>query len=65
MKVAPFAGAWIEIYRQSDSTGHPTVAPFAGAWIEIYRAKTKTQEIPSLPLRERGLKYHIKHFPLS
>ena len=35
LKVAPFAGAWIEI-RETFSGGSVIyVAPFAGAWIEI------------------------------
>ena len=33
--VAPFAGAWIEIYRTIDRIKKLDVAPFAGAWIEI------------------------------
>ena len=33
--VAPFAGAWIEIWLESNSKKHTSVAPFAGAWIEI------------------------------
>ena len=33
--VAPFAGAWIEIYSFYEFTQWQTVAPFAGAWIEI------------------------------
>ena len=34
-KVAPFAGAWIEIAEGMEQTGQRFVAPFAGAWIEI------------------------------
>ena len=33
--VAPFAGAWIEIYSYKNNNGLIPVAPFAGAWIEI------------------------------
>ena len=34
--VAPFAGAWIEIWHHRFRSQHPSVvAPFAGAWIEI------------------------------
>ena len=34
-RVAPFTGAWIEIFR-GFGTGLPVVvAPFTGAWIEI------------------------------
>ena len=33
--VAPFAGAWIEIFAGGCGFSLPVVAPFAGAWIEI------------------------------
>ena len=35
IKVAPHAGAWIEIRRFSSRSASRTVAPHAGAWIEI------------------------------
>ena len=35
MKVAPFAGAWIEIELSVEVFTTLLVAPFAGAWIEI------------------------------
>ena len=35
------------------------VAPFVGAWIEIVAACTTAVFMLSLPLWERGLKYHI------
>ena len=35
IKVAPHAGAWIEIYIIFVSVGSLSVAPHAGAWIEI------------------------------
>ena len=35
MKVAPHAGAWIEICPPLEVGGHEAVAPHAGAWIEI------------------------------
>ena len=35
-RVAPFAGAWIEIISSPVSGSISLVAPFAGAWIEIY-----------------------------
>ena len=35
-RVAPFAGAWIEISHLSLDLSQSSVAPFAGAWIEIY-----------------------------
>ena len=34
-KVAPFAGAWIEIIRTGETIHTIKVAPFAGAWIEM------------------------------
>ena len=36
IKVAPFAGVWIEIYEDRLGVHVPVVAPFAGVWIEIY-----------------------------
>ena len=35
LAVAPFAGAWIEIYLEDAAEFEDTVAPFAGAWIEM------------------------------
>ena len=35
MKVAPIAGAWIEIKNVRNSIQEVKVAPIAGAWIEI------------------------------
>ena len=55
--VAPFAGAWIEIGKVIAKKSGSAVAPFAGAWIEIEQEITALMEHPSLPLRERGLKY--------
>ena len=34
-KVAPYAGAWIEINVVGCIASHAHVAPYAGAWIEI------------------------------
>ena len=36
-----------------------TVAPHAGAWIETVQMAPKRVIIPSLPMRERGLKQII------
>mgnify|MGYP000900175215 CR=1 FL=1 len=36
-RVAPLAGAWIEIARQTARLPVPLVAPLAGAWIEMER----------------------------
>ncbi len=35
MVVAPFVGAWIEIFVLDEKVSCETVAPFVGAWIEI------------------------------
>ena len=35
MRVAPYAGAWIEIISFELHEEHEKVAPYAGAWIEI------------------------------
>ena len=34
-RVAPFTGAWIEIWRCHSRKQRSRVAPFTGAWIEI------------------------------
>ena len=36
--VAPYAGAWIEIYYTYKFNQPVVVAPYAGAWIEIVRS---------------------------
>ena len=54
--VAPFAGAWIEIYVCNRFSKTREVAPFAGAWIEILKRLEMIRMIKSLPSRERGLK---------
>ena len=33
--VAPFTGAWIEIFKSSAVSHAIVVAPFTGAWIEM------------------------------
>ena len=35
LKVAPYLGAWIEIFATSGETFNISVAPYLGAWIEI------------------------------
>ena len=57
-EVAPFAGAWIEIYFiLSKKSNISYVAPFAGAWIEIFLAGFYCLLlIKSHPSRVRGLK---------
>ena len=41
--VAPFVGAWIEIYQYPSMNALPFVAPFVGAWIEIMYQKDISQ----------------------
>ena len=55
--VAPFTGAWIEIWAAWTCPAYPPVAPFTGAWIEIANYCSRLRlPVASLPLRERGLK---------
>ena len=37
--VAPYMGAWIEIYAVAEQLKQLTVAPYMGAWIEIIASK--------------------------
>ena len=55
--VAPFAGAWIEIFSRGTKKRTWSVAPFAGAWIEISIKWQKRADDLSHPSRVRGLKY--------
>ena len=56
-KVAPLAGAWIEIAYFIMAGEIETVAPLAGAWIEIYTDINDCDiKVTSLHSRERGLK---------
>ncbi len=57
--VAPHTGAWIEIFIVEDSLNHEIVAPHTGAWIEITLIYNTNLRQPSLPTRERGLKYQL------
>ena len=50
--VAPFAGAWIEIFAYNVGNIDQLVAPFAGAWIEIMMKGTNG--IPQLRRSLRG-----------
>ena len=57
-RVAPFVGAWIEIWETLNKKGFVFVAPFVGAWIEIYLYYYTPQRADmSLPSWERGLKF--------
>ena len=62
--VAPLAGARIEIIKHLNVLVNGLVAPLAGARIEIVRKRVHPQAHPSLPSRERGLKYTILHIRL-
>ena len=59
--VAPYAGAWIEIVPFSTRKIKSNVAPYAGAWIEIFPHAGPRRFLPSLPTRERGLKFVCVH----
>ena len=54
--VAPYTGAWIEIFGVSFLTIPPLVAPYTGAWIEIGSAGATAFWYVSHPTRVRGLK---------
>ena len=54
--VTPLAGVWIEINLKQTQKCLKTVTPLAGVWIEIYARDRRRWYIPSLPLRECGLK---------
>ena len=65
-KVAPLAGAWIEIVKSDEISIAFLVAPLAGAWIEIiYRYNSCHLKSTSLPLRERGLKFYPENIHLA
>ena len=34
--VAPYTGAWIEIWTRTNTKHNVMVAPYTGAWIEIF-----------------------------
>ena len=48
-RVAPFAGAWIEIGYRRLWQVKKCVAPFAGAWIEIRQLKIIAKELKVAP----------------
>ena len=60
-KVAPLAGAWIEIGAGADKGSNDQVAPLAGAWIEMTENGSQGKTQRSLPSRERGLKFIVVH----
>ena len=50
LKVAPFVGAWIEIFvTQAYRKAGVNVAPFVGAWIEIDFANDKIKNAEVAP----------------
>ena len=57
--VAPLAGARIEIAHPPAPFPAPHVAPLAGARIEICQTVLVLLQPPSLPSRERGLKFRM------
>ena len=58
--VAPLTGAWIEIAMAEEDAITEAVAPLPGAWIEIiFKPAVNLALFPSLPSRERGLKFKI------
>ena len=57
LRVAPFMGAWIEIYMKNEGEKFMKVAPFMGAWIEILLDfLVENTQYSSHPLWVRGLK---------
>ena len=54
--VAPFVGAWIEIFCFVSYFVSYIVAPFVGAWIEMSISASVNFCTLSLPSWERGLK---------
>ena len=62
--VAPFVGAWIEIWWFRRLPRPAQVAPFVGAWIEIGMTKSHARLTTSLRSSERGLKYLISNVEL-
>ena len=54
--VAPHTGAWIETTILRPGKSLQSVAPHTGAWIETLSPFLFNFLLPSLPIRERGLK---------
>ena len=59
IKVAPLAGAWIEIFQHRLVYIDTKVAPLAGAWIEIAILPIQIRRVRSRLLQARGLKYLV------
>ena len=62
LKVAPYAGAWIETSLPIITLSNSGVAPYAGAWIETSRCLRLPQGPWSHPMRVRGLKLGTDRF---
>ena len=57
--VAPYTGAWIEIYAKIGHYLNYDVAPYTGAWIEIINLALIISGALSHLTQVRGLKYVI------
>ena len=55
-EVAPRAGAWVETVEVFREVRRVLVAPRAGAWVETKKDSMSFHQIPSHPVRVRGLK---------
>ena len=62
--VAPFAGAWIEIYKRGESLYLESSLPSRERGLKYYEVKDFPKSEASLPSRERGLKYMIESLRL-
>ncbi len=60
--VTPRAGVWIEMSTSYTKTQRPLVTPRAGVWIEIMEPRGMSQSRTSLPVRECGLKWNVRHY---
>ena len=60
-KVAPFAGAWIEIGEKYYTLTIRSVAPFAGAWIEIISALTDAGMLVVAPFTGAWIEISSEH----
>ena len=49
LRVAPYTGAWIEIFESHFSFCKKIVAPYTGAWIEIGLLPTSITLMPVAP----------------
>ena len=61
-RVAPLAGAWIEIRETFNNIGPSAVAPLAGAWIEIQGVEYAKQFVDVAPLAGAWIEISCKIF---